>query len=254
MQIRLEAWRKYIVTLRKCSDEAADRFAVYLYTHDISTKAAQAAAIAYANALTTRYGEGAAAAACEMYDAVAAASGVTLPAAEPAETASYHEVAKAVNGTLKQTQQPEAVSGAVGRLVKLAGVDTTMQNALRDGAEWAWVPSGDTCAFCLALSSRGWQRASKAALKNGHAEHVHANCDCTYAVRFDSSTQVAGYDPTRYRQLYETAPGSSPAAKINALRREFYTENRDKINAQKRSAYARRQALNSSAAEELDVE
>ena len=163
-------------------------------------------------------------------------------------------MAKAVNGTLKQTQQPEAVSSAVGRLVKLAGVDTTMQNALRDGAEWAWIPSGDTCAFCLALSSRGWQRASKAALKNGHAEHVHANCDCTYAVRFDSSTQVAGYDPTRYRQLYEAAPGGSPDAKINALRREFYAENRDKINAQKRSAYARRRALNSSAAEELDVE
>ena len=45
-----------------------------------------------------------------------------------------------------------------------------LKNALRDGAEFAWVPNGDTCAFCMTLASRGWQRASKRAIKNGHAE------------------------------------------------------------------------------------
>ena len=37
------------------------------------------------------------------------------------------------------------------------------------------------------------------------------------------------------------------------MRREFYAENKEEINAQKRSAYEKRQELNSSAAEEVDV-
>lgn len=254
MQIRLEAWRKYIAALRKCSDEAASRMLAYLAAHPgWEDGQVPQALVDYAAALVSRYGEGAAEAACEMYDAIAAASGVALPTAEPAEVAAIRDVAKAVQGTAL-TGNAETVGGAVSRLVKLAGVDTTAKNAIRDGAEWAWVPSGDTCAFCLSLASRGWQRAKASALEGGHAKHVHANCDCTYAVRFNSDTEVGGYIPEEYRGLYEAAPGGNARDKINALRREFYAENRDKINAQKRSAYARRQALNSSAAEELDVE
>ncbi len=80
---------------------------------------------------------------------------------------------------------------------KLASADTLAKNALRDGAEWAWIPSGDTCPFCLMLASQGWVKASKKALKNGHCKHIHANCDCTYAVRFSHDTDVAGYDPDK---------------------------------------------------------
>jgi hypothetical protein len=145
------------------------------------------------------------------------------------------------------------MANAIGRLVKQTGADTTLKNALRDGAEFAWIPSGDTCAFCITLASRGWQKASKAAIKGGHAEHIHANCDCTYAIRFDSSTNVRGYDPDKYREMYDDADGSSPKPKINAMRREFYAENKEEINEQKRSAYEKRQELNSSAAEETDV-
>ena len=53
-----------------------------------------------------------------------------------------------------------------------------LKNAVRDGAEWAWVPHGDTCPFCITLASNGWQKASRKVLKGGHAEHIHANCDC----------------------------------------------------------------------------
>ena len=124
----------------------------------------------------------------------------------------------------------------VSRLVKRAGADTTLKNALRDGAEWAWVPQGDTCAFCLTLASRGWQKASQAAIKGGHAEHIHANCDCEYAIRFDGRSTVAGYDPDKYLRQYRAA-GSD----VNALRRVNYAANRERINAQKRAAYALRQ-------------
>ena len=146
------------------------------------------------------------------------------------------------------------VASAAGRLVKMAGVDTTMQNALRDGAEWAWIPMGDTCAFCIMLASQGWVPASKKAIKGGHAEHIHANCDCTYAIRFNSSSNVAGYDPDTYRAMYYNADGRTGKQKVNSMRREFYARNKEVINEQKRDAYAKREERNSSAAEETDIE
>ena len=245
------AWNKYIADLRKISDKAADEVEKYIKTHSIMSPAEMQRFIEYAYALATKYGEAAGALACEMYDALAALSGAAVPPAVPAQTATYGDIAKAVYGTYKQN--PEITSSAIGRQVKLVGVDTMQQNALRDGAEWAWIPSGDTCAFCLTLASRGWQRASKNALRNGHAEHVHANCDCTYAIRFSSDIDVEGYNPDEYLEMYEGADGDSPEGRINALRREFYAKNKETINKQKRSAYAKRKERNSSAAEEVDV-
>lgn len=246
-----KAWNKYIADLRKISDKAADEAEKYIKTHSIMSPAEMQRFIEYAYALATKYGEAAGALACEMYDALAALSGAAVPPAVPAQTATYGDIAKAVYGTYKMN--PEITSSAIGRQVKLVGVDTMQQNALRDGAEWAWIPSGDTCAFCLTLASRGWQRASKNALRNGHAEHVHANCDCTYAVRFNDSVDVEGYNPEEYLEMYEGADGDSPEGRINALRREFYAKNKETINEQKRSAYAKRKERNSSAAEEVDV-
>lgn len=246
-----KAWNKYIADLRKISDKAADEAEKYIKTHSIMSPAEMQRFIEYAYALATKYGEAAGALACEMYDALAALSGAAVLPAVPAQTATYGDIAKVVYGTYKMNL--EITSSAIGRQVKLVGVDTMQQNALRDGAEWAWIPSGDTCAFCLTLASRGWQKASKNAIKNGHAEHVHANCDCTYAVRFSDSLDVEGYDPERYLDMYESADGSTPQARINALRREFYAENKEIINEQKRSAYAKRMERNSSAAEEVDV-
>lgn len=177
-----------------------------------------------------------------MYDAIAEQSGEVLASALPAETATYGEVAKAVQGTMKVSSNADLIGSAVGRLVKLVSVDTMMQNALRDGAEWAWIPRGDTCPFCIALASRGWQKASKGAIKNGHAEHIHANCDCTYAVRFNEDTDVEGYKPDEYEEEYYDTDEGTPEGRINAMRRKYYAEHRDKINAQKRAAYAERVA------------
>ena len=158
----------------------------------------------------------------------------------PAETASYRQVAGTVRAVAEESRSEEAMGAAVGRMVKQAGADTTLKNAIRDGAEFAWVPSGDTCAFCITLASRGWQRASRKAIKGGHAEHIHNNCDCTYAIRFDGEGGVAGYDPEKYRAMYDAAEGDTSQEKINALRRADYAEHKDEINAQKRAAYAAR--------------
>ena len=254
MTISSTSWARYIAQLRRVNNAAFRAMLGYLDAHGLpQDEAAEDAMIDAAYAITRKYAEASATLSARMYDSLAALAGKKLPPAVPAPAPTVHEVAKAVVGTSK-TGNPEIVSSSVGRLVKQTGVDTTMQNALRDGAEWAWVPQGETCAFCLTLASNGWQRASKNAIRNGHAEHIHANCDCTYAIRFDSETTVAGYEPEKYKEMYdEAAPGKNSTEKINAMRREFYAQNREEINAQKRDAYAKQQERESSAAEEMDV-
>ena len=255
MIISDKAWDKYIALLRRINEKASDEMSKYLRLNEwYLNRETQQAAIDFAFALSERYGEAAAEAACEFYDIIAEewARNVLKPAV-PAATPTYQEVAKTFNGILKTSQNEELLSSAVGRLVKQTGQDTTLKNALRDGAEFAWIPRGDTCVFCLSLASRGWQTMSTKALKNGHAEHIHSNCDCAYAIRFSENDGVQGYDPEVYLKLWNSAEGDNSKEKLNYLRREAYAANRERINAQKRDAYAKSKALESSEAEEIDV-
>ena len=233
MRITEQSWTEYVARLARLNKRAGEEMAAYIDSHGTADTEDL---IGYAYALVQKYGEGSAELACQMYDAIAQASGLALPPAEPAGPAGYDEIAQMVYGTL---YSPPLLRGGVNRMVKQAGADTTLKNAIRDGAEWAWVPRGDTCAFCTTLASRGWQRAGKKILKNGHAVHIHANCDCEFAVRFDGKSGVAGYDPEKYLAQYRAAGGD-----INAMRRASYAENRERINAQKRAAYAARKDVN----------
>ena len=233
MQISAKTWNEYITRLSRLNQKAGQLMRDYIDRHGTADTADL---IAYAYGLVTKYGEGSAELACQMYDALAEAQGALVPAAEPAETASYGEVARMVNAT--KDQNPANLPNGVSRLVKRAGADTSLRNAARDGAEWAWVPHGDTCPFCITLASNGWQNASDKVLKGGHAQHIHANCDCEFAIRFDHRTTVAGYDPEKYLAQYNAAGGD-----INAMRRIDYAARKDAINAQKRAAYAVKNAL-----------
>ena len=233
MQITAKTWSEYITRLSRMNQKAGQLMRDYIDRHGTADTADL---IAYAYGLVTKYGEGSAELACQMYDALAEAQGALVPAAEPAETASYNEVARMVNAT--KDQNPANLPNGVSRLVKRAGADTSLRNAARDGAEWAWVPHGDTCPFCITLASNGWQKASDKVLKGGHAQHIHANCDCEFAIRFDHRATVAGYDPEKYLAQYNAAGGD-----INAMRRIDYAARKDAINAQKRAAYAVKNTL-----------
>lgn len=233
MQITAKTWNEYITRLSRLNQKAGQLMREYIGSHDTESTDDL---IAYAYGLVTKYGEGSAELACQMYDALAEAANAGVPAAEPAEPADYGEVARMVNAT--KNQNPANLPNGVSRLVKRAGADTTLKNAVRDGAEWAWVPHGDTCPFCITLASNGWQKASSKVLKGGHADHIHANCDCEFAIRFDHNTTVAGYDPDKYLKQYRDAGGD-----INKMRRVNYAANKERINAQKRAAYAVKNAL-----------
>ena len=133
----------------------------------------------------------------------------------------------------------KAIAAAVAADVKRQATNTTVFNAAKYGAEFAWIPGGDeTCAFCITLASNGWQRASKETAMGQHAEHIHDNCMCEFAIRFDKSTEYAGYNAEKYEQIYEDADGRSSQDKVNSIRRDLYAENGDKIREQHRERYA----------------
>lgn len=236
MTISKTAWKKYITILEKIDKQAATIIKNYISrtgTQNLDSERFTD----FIYSVTAKYGDAAAAVAAQFYDEIVTAEGLFLPAAELADGASYEEVKAALKGTLKTSQNANSISGMATRLIKQQGQDTMLKNGIRDRAEFAWIPSGDTCAFCLTLASNGWRPISKEALKGGHAEHIHANCNCAYAIRHKETTNYASYNPQEYKEIYDEAEGSTGQEKINYIRRRQYAENKDKINAQHREAY-----------------
>ena len=231
LTITASEWKKYKDKLRRISEKAADQMQAYSQSHSFQMDQEM---IDYAYALATKYGEASAELACQMYDELAVYWNAQVPPAEPAATATYQEVSKAMNGCMKQSPSGNLISGVADRLVKQAGADTTIKNAIRDGAYWAWIPTGDTCAFCITLASRGWQKASKKVLKGDHAEHIHSHCDCTFAIAFreEDTEKYPFYDPDKYYQQYIDANGN-----INELRRKMYPDIAEARNARRRELY-----------------
>lgn len=228
--ISKKEWDKYIELMRQVNEKAAmdlvsymrHRFGAGLIDPTTLTSEQRKELIDYAYAIVNKYGEASAALAAEMYDATAILEGRYLAPAELAPIAEYGDVARAVNGTILQSGNFEEIASAATRWVKMAGADTTLHNAIRDGAQFAWIPAGMTCAFCLTLASRGWQPASKQIIKDGHAEHIHSNCDCQYAVRYTKETVIEGYNPEEYLSMYQHAEGRTPQERINSMRRQAY--------------------------------
>lgn len=252
-------WNAYIERLSKLNADAAKRMEKYVEQNGTANVTDL---IDYAYGLVTLYGEASSALAAEMYDIIADLEAAFTEPAMMAEPADYGEVSKTINGILKNSVNAALIGSAIGRLVKQAGADTTVRNAIRDRVQIAWIPVGDTCPFCLGLAAEGWRTARESDLHGGHAEHIHANCNCMYSTRFTKDGGVAGYDPEEYREVFEDADTSSYGfgsvnndrdvtkrdwqsmwtARINGLRRAKYAKNKDMINAQKRAAYAERKA------------
>lgn len=243
MIVTANAMNNYRKKLRAVNEKCAKEVQAYMEANGFQI---DDTFIEYAHSLTTKYGEAAAELSCQLYDELSEYWMSTnkgkkpwkhIPPAEPAKVATISDVAKTVKGTAKTslTKIPEAV----GTLVKRAAEDTTLHNALRDGAEFAWIPQGDTCAFCRVLASNGWRKMSEAALKNGHASHIHPNCDCSYVARMSADIDFEGYEPDKLYEEYKELG-------VNGIRRKLYEENKDKINQQHREAYHIRKMLGQS--------
>lgn len=232
MQITTKVWNNYIDRLNAINVRAAAVMQKYVQKNGFGNTDML---IQIANAIATKYGEAAAAVTCEMYEAVAAAQGVSVRAAEPARTPTLEETGNVIRSALERA--PSTVPDETGKLVKKTSTRTMRKNAARDGAMMALIPSGDSCAFCLMLASRGWESARK---DKAFEAHLHKNCKCEYAVRFNNDLNVEGYDPDAIYDDFMELGGKNWPERINLMRKKTYEKNKDHINEQKRAAYAAR--------------
>ena len=219
MKITKAEWNKYKNTMSQLSDKASKEFADWVNLNGGWETVDRQLMAEVAYTIASKYAEGSSTLAAEMYDAIAKAEKVNVPPAETVSDVDFGQVAKAVNGALKHSTNDDFCSSPVGRAVKQAGADTMLKNASRDQAEFAWIPSGDSCAFCLTLAANGWQKASKKTTNGEHADHIHTNCDCQFVIRFSKSTKVEGYDPSEYQKIYYDAEGNTSEEKIKSIRK-----------------------------------
>lgn len=230
MKITRTEWNNYVEKLSKLSDKASKEFADWAEKNGGWSAIDRQVLAEVGWSIASKYAEGSSALAAEMYDAIAYAEKANVPQAELAADVEFKTVAKAINGALKTSTNDDFVSSTVGRAVKQAGADTMLKNASRDQAEFAWIPSGDSCPFCLVLASNGWRRASKKTVNGGHAEHIHTNCNCQFAIRFNKDFNVEGYKPEEYQRIYYNAEGSNYKEKVNSIRRDQEAERKRRMD------------------------
>lgn len=214
MEISKKDWKKYIQSLAKINEVAANEMLFWIKMHPNATRNTF---IEIANAIAVKYGEASGALACQMYDEIAKVQKVKVQPAEIAPTTTIPESAKMVNALYNQKLK---IAPGVGRQVKQVAADTMLKNAKRDRAEFAWITSGDGCMFCRMISSFGWQHASKKVMNGDHAKHIHNNCKCEFAIRFDGTMGVEGYNPDAIKKEFDNAEGNTLEEKVNYLRRE----------------------------------
>lgn len=198
MRTSQRAQSEYVSKLSNLSRLASKKMKEWIDLHPYRS---EKELVKKAVSLVNRYGEASAELSCEMYEKIARSQDIKIKTAEAEEVPDYGEIAKAIYGTLKESK--ERVPDTVERLVKQVGSDTTLRNAKRDGAYFAWVPRGDSCKFCMVMAAFGWQKAGNNTINGNHATHIHAHCDCQYMVDFKGNMSINGYNPDVLRNRIE---------------------------------------------------
>lgn len=197
----------YFKAVKACSNEAQSALMWLWNQIDLSDPAySKAVLFEYVPAIVETYGEAAAEAAAEMYEAVMLAE---INASRNIAIAGINSdgITRSVRyaaGFIYEgnyTKALSVLSRAVDYYVKQPARDTIEQNVKIDKeARFARVPQGPTtCEFCLMLASRGFVYLSKESASHGY----HTDCDCLPVVSFSDDPAVEGYDPDYYYGLYQ---------------------------------------------------
>ena len=92
---------------------------------------------------------------------------------------------------------------------------------------WARVPQGKSCAFCTMLASRGFAYTSEEAA-GGEGNKYHDDCHCRVVPSWGKQT-LAGYDPDKYKELYESAKRMADDADESTASRNVLTWMREQF-------------------------
>lgn len=243
-RITKKAWREYIDAHSKIQNAARDELLRFFDSLPWENrKAALRALVEKAMEIAYTYGLADSTLSACFYDELMESYGATLPPADVAAPVPSYVAEDIVSAVAKATSAEAAkalIGGVISGHVKRVGIETMRNAAIRDGAMWAWVCIGDSCAFCNVLGSNGFQVASKNIRNGKHAEHIHGNCDCQFVVKpIGATLEIEGYDPAALAYEYDHASSGSSKDKINAMRRKGYTEEYAAIrNARRRELYA----------------
>lgn len=125
----------------------------------------------------------------------------------PLDTAAAGEW---VQELTRQDKDPQTLINEAGNqsitFVMQASDKTFEHNAKRDRAHplFALVPHIGACSWCVMHGSRGFVFSSKEVVSNVR----HPHCRCTTAISFAGiEPSIAGYDPSRLRQKYQSNTG-----------------------------------------------
>lgn len=212
---------------------AQDDLLAFMSRLDLDDRVAlQAALHEFLPALIAQYGDIAATAAAEWYEATRAAQIGGAYAAQLGATAPNSAVHASVGyavAAADPAEIPSRLLASAQRLVMFSQRSTVGLNAVSDPRRprFARVPTGaTTCAFCLLVSSRGFEYGTRQAAGDsgsGFGSDYHSDCDCQIVADFDG-TGVEGYDPDAMYDFYLRArdrAGSGDMSSILAAMREL---------------------------------
>lgn len=209
----------------------------FFYGLDLSRpELARDALLEFMPMLAQEYGDVAATAAAEWYEAqrlsqvggrYAAVLGDVIPDVQVQGTVRYS--AGHLFGD-DPTQTLALLSGALQRFVLYGSRDTIARNVGRDPARprFARVPTGaKTCAWCTMLASRGFVYLTRETAGIAR-DHFHDDCDCQVIAEFDKDhAHIEGYDPDGMYEMYQAArqaSGSGDQKVIAAEMRRMFPE------------------------------
>ena len=227
----------YRDTLRGIASDASSVVSDELrYTNGLKVwQARNAAADAISEAVGT-HGDRAQALAGQLFDEVCAGEGINATADlfdglidfDKMESEIYFFARNLVEGNRDGFVQQ--CSELAGFYMMRSAYENTMRNCHQHNMRYARIPTGpDTCPWCLMLASRGFVYYTEHDAMAG----CHRHCDCVAVpgrggYTFNDATQVEGYDPDAYYQLWRESgfmpPKTNPMRPDGTYQRMVYNE------------------------------
>lgn len=188
------------------------------------------------------YGDQAARAAADMYDATAGELGHDVPLAEMDNDFTDDEIWAQVRTARKASKTADDFIRHMANFAYdktyNAARKTAARNAERDydrGIRYARIPTGsETCGWCVMLASRGFVYRSRKSAGDygGRFNYFHDRCDCRVQVG-DENTTVNGYDPDWYLKVYEDAREACGSGDPKDIANEINRRNRSWVYEKK---------------------
>lgn len=203
----------------------------FFYSLDVSRpELARDALLEFMPILAQEYGDVAATAAAEWYEAqrlaqvggsYAAVLGEGIDAVQAEGSVRY--AAGHLFGD-DPAQTLALLSGSLQRFVLYGSRDTIARNAGRDPARprFARVPTGaKTCAWCSMLASRGFVYLTRETAGIAR-DHYHDDCDCQIVAEFDrNAAHIDGYDPDALYDQYMAAREATGSGDMKVIASEM---------------------------------